>query len=361
MAVNDMYDFEFDRAENRFLWLKKYYPSHPLPYFLMGFSNWWKIMPNLERPTPPYDQRFLSYTDTAIALAERLYKKNPKNVEASFFLSASHGLRGRFYGERSSWTKAISEGKKSLKYLELNRDEENFLPELLFGDGLYNYYSVYIPKNYPNLRPVLIFFKKGNLETGIKLLQRATLESFYSRFEAQHYLMKVYEGENEHLKAYELAKILHTRSPNNPYFHRSYIRALYMIGNYPELEKSATDLLEKVQAGKFGYEEISGRYAAFYLATCYRFKDRDKSKVMLLNTIQFAEKINAHDSGYNLYAHLELAKIYLEEDKPEYALPYLDKIIDKASRSHSTYPEAKVLQKKTKEEIKKRLKSQKKK
>ncbi len=360
-AIDDMYDYEFERAENRFLWLKKYYPKHPLPYFLMAFSNWWKIMPNLEKPTPPYDQRFLSYSDTAIELAEKLYKKNPKNVEASFFLSASHGLRGRFHGERHNWTKAITEGKKALKYLELNREEEDFLPELLFGDGLYNYYSVYIPKNYPNLRPVLFFFKKGDLQTGIKLLERAAQESFYSRYEAQHYLMKVYESEEKHVQAYELAKILHQRSPNNPYFHRSYVRALYMIGYYPELEKSASDLLEKVQSGKFGYEEISGRYAAFYLANCYRNKDKTKTKAMLLNTIEFAEKIKEFESGYNLYANLELAKMYIEEGRPEYALPYLDKILEHASRSHPSYKEAKPLRAKTKEHIQKKLKEQRKK
>ncbi len=359
-AVDDMYDFQFSRAESRFLWLKKYYPSHPLPYFLMAFSAWWKIMPNLEKPSP-FDKDFLAYTDSAIDLAEKLLKKNPKNVEASFFLSAAHGLRGRFYGERSNWAKAIAEGRRALKYLELNRDNIDFSPELLFGDGLYNYYSVYIPKNYPHLKPVLIFFRKGDVKTGIEQLQRAANEAFYSRYEAQLYLMKVYESENDNQKAWELARILHKRSPNNPYFHRSYLRSLYMLGMFPELEKSALDMLDKVERGIFGYEEISGRYAAFYLANCYRYTQRDKAKAMLLKAINFAEKIKAYDSGYNLYANLELGKMYLEEGKPEYALPYLEKVVDYAEKNHGSYQEAKPLYKKAKEEIRKKNRQAKKK
>ena len=45
-AVNDMYNFKFEKAEQQFRWLKQKYAWHPLPYFLLGLSEWWKIMPN---------------------------------------------------------------------------------------------------------------------------------------------------------------------------------------------------------------------------------------------------------------------------------------------------------------------------
>ena len=45
-AVNDMYNFKFEKAEKQFQILKLKYPDHPLPYFLMGLSTWWKMMPN---------------------------------------------------------------------------------------------------------------------------------------------------------------------------------------------------------------------------------------------------------------------------------------------------------------------------
>ncbi|MEQ9164981.1 MAG: tol-pal system protein YbgF, partial [Fulvivirga sp.] len=46
-AMNDMYNFKFKKAEQEFKYFKKKYGWHPLPYFLLGLSEWWKIMPNV--------------------------------------------------------------------------------------------------------------------------------------------------------------------------------------------------------------------------------------------------------------------------------------------------------------------------
>ncbi len=145
-AVNDMYNFKFKQAERQFGWLKQKYPTHPLPYFLMGLSQWWKIMPDINNER--YDGRFLAYMDTSIYLADRMYQANPENAEAAFFLSAAHAFKSRLYSERKSWRKAASSGKDALDYLELNKEKKDLGPEFLFGDGLYNYYAEWVPENY---------------------------------------------------------------------------------------------------------------------------------------------------------------------------------------------------------------------
>jgi len=33
-ALNDLYNFKFEKAERQFRWFKQKYPWHPLPYFL---------------------------------------------------------------------------------------------------------------------------------------------------------------------------------------------------------------------------------------------------------------------------------------------------------------------------------------
>ena len=48
-GLNDLYNFKFDQAEAEFKHLKSRYGWHPLPYFLMGLSDWWKIMPNTKK------------------------------------------------------------------------------------------------------------------------------------------------------------------------------------------------------------------------------------------------------------------------------------------------------------------------
>ena len=39
-AVQNLYNFKFDKAEKQFRSLRRRYPRHPMPYFLLGLSTW---------------------------------------------------------------------------------------------------------------------------------------------------------------------------------------------------------------------------------------------------------------------------------------------------------------------------------
>ena len=111
-ALNDLYNFKFEKAEQQFRWFKQKYAWHPLPYFLLGLSEWWKIMPNTDDTS--HDERFFSYMDSTIRVAEHLHDKTPEyRIEAAFFLAAAYGFKGRLYseGERKEWRKAAVQGK----------------------------------------------------------------------------------------------------------------------------------------------------------------------------------------------------------------------------------------------------------
>jgi hypothetical protein len=353
-GINDMYNFKFKRAESQFMWLRRKYPSHPLPYFLMGLSQWWKIAPNIDNEK--YDQIFLAYMDSSIMMAEKLLSQPNKNrkIEAAFFLAGAYGFKGRLYSERKNWSKATFAGKKALKYMEIASDQSELSPELLFGDGLYNYYSVWVPENYPILKPVLLFFKKGEKAKGIQQLEKVVSEAFYTKTEAQYFLMRIYSDENQPDKAFETSRYLHQTFPDNPYFHRYFARMLYSQGDMYMLEPVAKSIMARIDSGQVGYEEISGRYASFYLGHLYRVIHRDieKAKHYYLRTVDFAERSKATDSGYYLYALAELARQADKEGNIDLALQYQQKIHDNADRKHP-------LQAKAKEYIKKNKKRKK--
>jgi len=106
-AMNSLYNFKFAEAEKLFRSFKEKYRWHPLPYFLMGLAEWWKIMPNTRVTT--YDEKFLSYMDSSILIAENLYENYPEyKIEAAFFLAAAHGFKGELHAdvERKNWMKA---------------------------------------------------------------------------------------------------------------------------------------------------------------------------------------------------------------------------------------------------------------
>jgi hypothetical protein len=97
-GLNALYNFKFEEAEREFRDLKVRYGWHPLPYFLMGLSDWWKIMPNTKNTA--HDESFLAYMDTTIQVAQRLYDEYPAyKAEAAFFLAAANRLKGRLYSE----------------------------------------------------------------------------------------------------------------------------------------------------------------------------------------------------------------------------------------------------------------------
>jgi tetratricopeptide (TPR) repeat protein len=339
-AINDLYNFKFPRAEQQFRWIRQKYDWHPLPYFLLGMSQWWKIAPAIENKQ--YDDRFIAYMDTSINKAIHLYGNGGNKAEAAFFLSASHALKARLYSERSMWTRAAMESRNSLKYLDEVRGNTDLSPELLLGDALYNYYSVWIPDNYPLLKPILMFFPRGDQKAGVKQLYEVAHNAFYTRIEAQLFLMRILsQDENRPMEAMQISEYLAQTFPDNAYFQRYYARMLYTMGRHREAERVSLNIMHKIDSGYFGYEANSGRYAGFFLGQIYQNNgDLSKAKEYYTRAVKFGEEIEAYETGYFLYSLLNLAEIAYYEDNKKEAKSYLQQIRKYAKRKHPAHVRA---------------------
>jgi hypothetical protein len=343
-ALNDLYNFKFDRAETRFREIKEKYGWHPLPYFLMGLIEWWKIMPNTADKS--HDDKFLAYMDSTISVAERLYEDYPSNkVEAAFFLAAAYGFKGRLYSDedRKSWRKAASAGKDALDYLEESKGYHNLSPELLFGDALYNYFSVWVPENYPSLRPVLWFFPKGDKALGLQQLKEVSYNAFYTRTEAMVWLMRILNSyENDQFQALQISKYLNEEYPDNPYFHRYYARMLYSVHRYEQADQVCREIIHRIDSGMLGYEATSGRYAAFFLGQIYESrKNVEEAKKYYGMCVRYSEDNGATASGYYLYSLISLGEIAEKEGKRSEAKKYFRKVKNNADKSDDAFKDAK--------------------
>lgn len=347
-AINSLYNFDFATAERGFAVMGHTYPEHPLPSFLMGLSQWWKIATDTQNQE--YDKLFLKYMGDAIQKAQALYDADPTNKEAAFFLAAAYGFEGRLYSERKSWTKAAFAGRNALKYLELSRGEEELNAELLLGDALFNYFSVWIPEHYPLLKPVLMLFPKGDKALGLRQLEEVSDNAFYARVEAQYFLFRLYASEER--KPYEALRItayLHQKFPNNPYFHRFYARQLYAVGRLAEAKDASMEILRRIEAKETGYEANSGRYAAFFLAQYYdRFGQLAEAKRYYLKAVGYGEESESEESGYHLYSLLHLGEISLKEGDKKKAKSYFNQVKKLAKRKHPAHVEAREFLKKNK-------------
>ena len=342
-AVQNLYNFKYDKAEKQFRSLRRRYPHHPMPYFLLGLSAWWKIMPtNVD--TKQYDRTFFAYLDTASTYAERLVKEDPHNYEAYFFLSAANGFDARLNAERHNWRKATLSSRRSLTYLQKSREANGLSPEFLFGEALFNYYAVWIPDHYPLLKPVLLFFPKGNKQLGLSQLRTVANTGFYTGVEAKIYLMKILNNEEHNTAAaLPLARSLALKYPDNAYFARFYALLCFDQQDFPECERVSQDILTKINAGLPGYEGNSGRYASYFLGYLaqYKYRDLDKASDYYRRCLVFAESTGATDGGFYLFANVNLARLAARDRDRVAARRYYTVLLDQADHNSVEYKEAK--------------------
>jgi predicted Zn-dependent protease len=340
-AVNNMYNYNFYAAEKEFKWLKVKYPEHPLGDFLLGLNEWWKIIPDTKQQQ--FDDACHAYMDEAIDKAEELYDDNKNNKEAAFFICAAYAVKGRLYTEREKWVKAAWAGKQSIKYLDNSRGEENINPELLFGDGVYNYYSKWIHENYKSLRSILTFFRKGDKSQGIKQLEYVSNNAFYTRYEARYFLVQIYMMEGQPTKSLLVSRTMHSMYPNNSFFHRHVASASFALGRLDEAEVYAKELIDRLKAGKYGYGSNDGRYGSYILAYIndnYR-SDVAQAKFYYRECINYALQNNSKESGYYSASNLALGKIAQRENDYTSALQYYEEALEYAEKKSSKYQEAK--------------------
>jgi tetratricopeptide (TPR) repeat protein len=341
-ALNEMYNFNFYKAELAFKWLKYKKPNHPLPYFLYGLMAWWKIMPYSD--VTLYDKEFYSYMDSSITYAKKLLRKNPEHPEGIFFMAAANGFKGRLLTERGHYTAATIAGKNAMEYMQKGRKLNTLGVEFLFGDGLYNYYSVWIPENYNWMRPIMRLFPKGSKEEGIKQLEKVTTEAFYTRVEAQYFLSRIYSSEESNPeKGYPMMQYLNQTFPNNSYFQRQYAQMAYRTGRWEEARQVCEDMLKKIDSYNFGYESTTGRYAAFILGHILKAFDKNdkRAEEILKRCVAFCKEGKATDSGYYFYSLSYLAQIADKQGRKADAQAFYEEALDATEKKHEVHKEAK--------------------
>ena len=341
-SVNAIYNAEHDKVEKDFKWIRYRFPYHPLPYFLYGLNEWWRILP--EPQDRSRDNKMIAYLDTAQFYAEKMLELNDDNMEANFFLAAIHGFKGRYYAENGNWTKGTFAAKNALNYMEKSKGRKDLSPEFLFGDALYNYYVEWIPENYPILKPVLRFFEDGDKELGLQQLTTVAQNAFYTRTEAQYFLMRIWAlDEGELRKGLQLSEYLHETYPKNAHFHRFYARLLYSAGRINDAERECLEIFQSMDSALTGYGGTSGRYAGFFLGQIYeRQNEPQKAKIYYERAVASSESVGEEEAGYYLYSIYHLGLLAEKEGNKELAVEYYKKTKKKADRKQSVYKNAKV-------------------
>ena len=338
-AINKMYNYQFEEAEKEFRWLSSEYKNHPLPVFLLGLSSWWKIDAQSSKSyigesqkENVLDKNFLSLMDESINLSKRIYNQGNK-VDGAFFLAASYGFKGRLLSERRKWSAAAFAGRNAIKYLKEIRKDDLMIPEISFGNGLFNYYSIWISERYPLLKPIIKLFPEGNKNKGVEQLNIASNNSFYTRTEAQYFLMRIYSGEGKLSKAFQLSEYLKDTYPQNSIFHKYYTQLLYRNSRLNECLKESNNIIVNYKKRKFGYNEDEVRIAHFFLGEIYHSNlNFEKAIFNYKKSIEFSEKIGKQKMGYSIFSNFSLGRIFFNRNEYKQAKTYFKRVLKLTKR-----------------------------
>ena len=350
-SINKMYNYKFKDSEKEFIWLAQEYNNHPLPSFLSGLSLWWQIdaqSGKINGSPKDLDDKFLLNMDKTIDKANEIYKKG-NIVDGAFFLAASYAFKGRLLADRKKWTQSALAGRNAIKYLKEIKKNDLMIPEIDFGNGLFNYYSIWISDRYPLLRPLVNFFPKGDKKKGIEELTNASGNSFYTRTEAQFFLMRIYLGERNLMNALQLSKYLNETYPDNSIFHKYYTQILYQNGKLKQSYMSANNILKKFNSNSFGYNHDEARISHFFIGEYYHSKlNFEKAIYNYLKAIEYANLLGKEKMGYSYYSYYYLGKIFFDRGEFKKSKIYYKKVIQLTRRKDDLNSKARLNIKKMK-------------
>jgi len=325
-----IYNIEFDSASACFKQVIDMYPEHPAGYFLDAMVEWWKI--RLFRETEKYDKVFLKKIDKVIDLCEKRLDSNIVDITALFFQGGAYGYRGRFHAIRQNYLNVANDGRKGYEILTECWKLAPGNHDIQLGTGLYNYFVVAFPEDYPALKPLTAFFPKGDKRIGILQLRSAAKYARYASVEAKEVLLQIYyQFEENYPDALLMAEELAFAYPRNPFFQR-YLARAYTTNGWEYQEKSEElwrEILKKCIKREIGYDRLTSREALYYVGLALmRRQDYENALKYLYKCDEACRSVDKDGpSGFMVKANLYIGRILDLQGKRKYAIKQYEKLL----------------------------------
>ena len=327
-SIDELYNFEFDKAESDISEVIKLRPDHPVGYFFRAMIQWERIISKFDDESQ--DEKLYKLLDVVVEICEKRLDENTEDVAAMFFKGGAVGFRGRLRANRGKWLGAANDGIVALPLVRKAYELEPNNYDVLLGIGIYNYYAAVIPGRYPFVKPAMIFFPSGDRKKGLEQLRQASLHAKYAQVEATYFLMQNYfMYEKDYANALELARKLHEKYPNNSMFYRYLGRCLISTGYLGEANDIFIDILHRYTEQQLGYDMYDAREAHYYIGKFEFLAGRfDSALTNLYACDENSRKLDREESsGFMSLANLIVGMIYDAQGKREYAVLQYKKVL----------------------------------
>ncbi|GIV58042.1 MAG: hypothetical protein KatS3mg043_2159 [Rhodothermaceae bacterium] len=304
-----LYDMKLAEAARVFDQIEALYPGHPIGPFLHGLITWWQILPDLHDTS--HDKAFIRQMDEVVRRSDRLLKRNPDDFDAMFFKGAALGFRGRLRSNRGDWLRAARDGKEAMQYVFRIAEHDTTNADFVFGKGVYDYFAAVVPEKYPVVKPLMLFFPKGDRARGLRELRRVADEGRFIRTEAAYFLLQIhliYEPNfNQSLIYVQRLRAWH---PDNPFFHTLEGRVHAQWGRWREARRIYGEVLDRYRAGQAGYTPALVAQALYYLGRAEFSARRPEQALVYLEELERITEAMPHDSYFKTLGLLRLGMTY---------------------------------------------------
>jgi hypothetical protein len=229
-----LYNLDYEGARSRFQKMIDLAPDHPAGAQSYASSLWlqhlnqaWELKATLysanddangkPQANRKQSEEFRKWTRSAKLLSEARLRKDPRDVEALYFLGAAEGLEAAFAGAvERKFTAALRAGSNSVDH---HREVLKLAPEFRDAEltiGLMNY--VVGSLSLPLKMLVKTMGVSGSKKQGLKVLERVSSEGQWARDVARILLIDLYKREKRWNDAVKVARELSERYPRNYLF-----------------------------------------------------------------------------------------------------------------------------------------------
>jgi|ERR1051325_2562469 tetratricopeptide (TPR) repeat protein len=229
-----LYNLDYEGARSRFRKMIELAPDHPDGPQCFASSLWmqqlneqWELKATLYGTSantdakPKVDRKqadeFHKWTRQAKQLSEARLRKDPRDVEALYFLGAAEGLEAAYAGGvEQKFMAAFRAGKDSVDH---HREVLKLAPDFHDAEltiGLMNYVIGALPL--PTKMLVATMGVRGSKKRGLEALERVAVEGKWARDVANVLLIDLYKREKRWKDSIKTARQLSEKYPRNYLF-----------------------------------------------------------------------------------------------------------------------------------------------
>jgi hypothetical protein len=297
-----IYNFEFEKANNRIENNQHGLGEHPANYLTRAVLIYWK-----DRPLVPESETYINYENylkKAIELSDFYIETEELYEEGIFYAMAGYALLAELYSEEGVGLKVVNAAKKAYRYLKIGKDQKDNFPDFYFSTGLYNYYREKYPELYPFYKSFMWLFARGDKQSGIEQLQISEKNGIFTRNESTIYLYHIYlRYENNPQIAYTYVANLINKYPKNLRFTCLLLEVLVAMNDLHNAEPLCHKLLEAEKT----YYRLSG--TLFRGIISERRNRLDEASRLLDESLKILEDLRKPDFHYQSMIYATKARV----------------------------------------------------